>query len=332
MLQRTPTLREIPLIEVGPAFPMATLEAALPRAQALLDAATQGVPPRVLAGLDKVSRSWLARNNNAYLFEIDSIAAKLARPGAYFLSVNYEWGCTCRVAPSPDGTSARLVRVLDWLTPGLGRNVMAAKVASPPGSFVTLTWPGYTGVLQAVAKGRFAAALNQAPMRKAGGGLMPLDWAINKGRVWRMRTGTPAHLLRDVFEQATNYAQARRMLIDTPIASPAIFSLAGLAPGETCVIERTETAAHVHDGPGVAANNWQAAGWKGRPRGENSAGRACRMAAVEPAFDPSLPWLEAPILNARTRLVLVADASSGRFMAQGFEQDGPATAVLEANA
>jgi hypothetical protein len=330
MLDRAPALPDIPIIAVGRAFPMATLEAALPLAHALLDAATKGVPARALAGLDKVSRAWLVRNGNTHLPEIDAIAAKLARPGAYFLSVNYEWGCTCRVAPSPDGTSARLIRVLDWRTPGLGRSIMAARVDGAAGPFTTLTWPGYTGVLQAVAPGRFATALNQAPMRRAGGGFMPLDWALNKGRVWRMRTGTPAHLLRDVFEQAPDFATARRMLIEVPIAAPAIFSLAGVAANETCVIERTETAAHIHDGPGVAANNWQAPGWQGRPRGNDSAGRACQMSAISMEFTERLPWLEAPILNSRTRLVMIADAKSGKFLAQGFEADGAATAVLQA--
>ncbi len=330
MLPRSPNLPDIPLIKVGSDFPLATLELELPRAHGLLDLATKGVPHRVLSGLDKVSRQWLVRHANAHLVEIDAIALKLARPGAYFLSVNYEWGCTCRVAPSPDRTSARLIRVLDWRTPGLGRNIIAAMVDGAIGPFVTLTWPGYTGVLQAVAKGRFAAALNQAPMRKSGGGFMPLDWALNKGRVWRMPHGTPAHLLRDVFEQAADFATARQMLIELPIASPAIFSLAGLEPNETCVIERGETTAHVHDGPGVAANNWQAPGWQGRARGNDSAGRASRMAAVDTDFNADLPWLDAPILNDRTRLVMIADAKLGRFIARGFEAGSAATTVLEA--
>lgn len=320
------------MVSVAADFPVRTLQSELPRAHALLDLATTGVPVRALRALDKVSRQWLVRHTNAHLGEIDEIARLLSRPGAYFLSVNYEWGCTCRVAPSPDHTSARLVRVLDWRTPGLGRNIMAARVDAAAGPFVTLTWPGYTGVLQAVARGRFAAALNQAPMRKSGGGVMPLDWAINKGRVWRMPHGTPAHLLRAVFEQAPDYAAARRMLTETPIASPAIFSLAGLSPNETCIIERTETGVHVHDGPGVAANNWQAPGWRGRARGNDSAGRACRMAEVPTTFDTDLGWLDAPILNDRTRLVMIADARQGRFLAQGFEAGSAATSVLEAAA
>ena len=91
------------------------------------------------------------------LAEIDEIAARLGRPGGHFLSVNYEWGCTVGVGPSPDGRSARLTRTLDWFTPGLGRYVMAARVAGQAGHFVTLTWPGFVGVLQAMAPGRFSA-------------------------------------------------------------------------------------------------------------------------------------------------------------------------------
>ena len=328
LAQTPPSLPAIPVLTVGRDFPSATLMAELLRAHALLDLATNGVPPRALRMLDFISRKWLLRNANTHLAEIDAIARTLDRPGAYFLSVNYEWGCTCKVGPSPDHASARLIRVLDWRTPGLGRNIIAANVDCDAGSFVTLTWPGYTGVLQGMAPGRFSAALNQAPMRRAGGGFLPLDWAMNKRHVWRMPHGTPAHLLRQAFERAATYQDARRLLIETPIASPAIFSLAGIKPGDTCVIERTELAAHVHDGAGVAANNWQAAGWHGRPRGNDSAGRACQMAAVELSFEDTLPWLQAPVLNSFTRLVVIADAKEGRLIAQGYESDGAATAVL----
>ena len=192
---------EIPVHDVGPPYPLETLELEPARANALIDGATRGVPRAALRALDAVSRRWLAKQDSVHLDEIDAIADRLGRPGAYFLSVNYEWGCTCRVGPSPDGTSARLVRVLDWVTHGLGRHVIAARVAGAAGPFVTLTWPGYTGVLQAMAPGRFSAALNQAPMRRPLGSFY-LDWAVNRGRVWRMPHLTPAHLLREVFETA----------------------------------------------------------------------------------------------------------------------------------
>ena len=320
---------EIPVLSVGAAFPMETLRAELPRAHALFDLATKGVPPRALRALDRASRAWLVRNGNQHLAEIDAIAAKLSQSGVYFLSVNYEWGCTCRVAPSPDRSSARLVRVLDWITPGLGRNFVAARVSgAPAGPFAVLTWPGYTGVLQMKAPGRFSAALNQAPMRKAVG-LFYMDWAANRHRVWNMPYPTPAHLLRTVSEEAETFKDARRMLMERPISTPGIFSLAGVDPSETAVIERTEREARVRDGAHVAANHWESAGWYGHARGLDSPGRARMMSAVAPELDTRFPWLKHPILNDHTRLVFVADAKEGRLVAQGYERDGPATEPLE---
>jgi hypothetical protein len=321
-------LLSIPVFDCGPDFPMATLEAFEDRAHDLLNLATHRVPAAALRQLDKVSKAWLEKWQNSHRAEIDAIAERLNRPGAYFFSVNYEWGCTCRVAPSPDRKSARLVRVLDWRTPGLGRNVIAARVAGKSGRYVTLTWPGYTGVLTAMAPGRFSAALNQAPMRKAVG-FYYFDWAANRRRVWNMPHVMPAHLLRDVFEKASTYDEARTLLMEHPISTPAIFSLAGLKPHETVVIERTETEARVHDGAQVAANHWQAAGWTGHPRGHDSAGRAAMMHRIGTELDSGFPWLKPPILNEHTRIVMVSDASDGRLVAQGFEKREPATTKLE---
>jgi hypothetical protein len=321
-------LPSIPVLEVGPAFPMETLEREEARAHALIDGATHNVPRTALRALDAISRRWLAKQDSAHLPEIDAIARRLHRPGAYFLSVNYEWGCTCKVAPSPDGRGARLVRVLDWVTPGLGRYVIAARVAGRAGPFVTLTWPGYTGVLQAMAPGRFAAALNQAPMRKPLGRFY-LDWVVNRARVWRMQHVTPAHLLREVFERAASFAEAKQMLAERTISTPGIFSLVGVAPDETAIIERSEREARVHEGVNAAANHWQAPGWRGHPRGNDSAGRARQMHTVPADLDPRFSWLAPPVLNPTTRIVMIADPREGRLLAQGFEAMDRATAPLE---
>ena len=322
------TLAPIPVLDTGPTFAMETLVAHEARAHALLDLATGPLPSAALRQLDKVSRRWLAKWENAHLPEIDAIAARLARPGAYFLSVNYEWACTCRVAPGPSRKTARLVRVLDWRTPGLGRHVIAARVTGPKGRFVTLTWPGYTGVLTGMAPGRFSAALNQAPMRKAVG-FYVLDWAVSRRRVWTMPHPTPAHLLRSVFESAADFTEARERLTREPISTPAIFSLAGVRASETVVIERTETDARVHVGPNVAANHWEAPGWRGRSRGAQSAERASMMHRIIPNVVPDFSWLQPPILNPTTRVVMVADAAEGRIVAQGYESMRPATAPLD---
>ncbi len=326
--QTDPGLRDIPVMQCSADFPMATLNAHLDRAHALLDLATRRVPATALRHLDSVSKAWLQKWNNAHLPEIEQVATALDRPGAYFFSVNYEWGCTCRVAPAPDHSGARLVRVLDWKTPGLGRHVIAARVAAPAGPYLTLTWPGYTGVLTALAPGRFAASLNQAPMRKAVGNYY-VDWAANRRRVWNMPHPTPAHLLRTVMDEAATFTEACRMLSATAISTPAIYSIAGIRPAETAVIERSETEARIHEGAQVAANHWQTHGWTGHPRGGDSAARAALMHRIPPDFDATFGWLVAPIMNPRTRIAAIMDARSGRLIARGYEDERPATQALD---
>ncbi len=322
-------LAPISVVETGPDFPLATLRAAPDKTHALLDIATRRYPRRLLAGLDRVSRAWLVRWNNEHLDEIDTIARVLGRPGAYFFSINYEWACTCRAVSSPDGRSARLIRVLDWKTPGLGRNIVCAKVnGAPAGPFAVMTWPGYTGVLQVMAPGRFSASLNQAPMRDPTG-LFYLDWAANRRRVWKMPHPTPAHLLRKVAEEARDFDDARRMLSERPISTPAIFTLAGISANETAVIERSEHAARVRSQDAVAANHWDEPGWPGQSRGECSHDRADVMRGTEPHFDRQFAWLQPPVLNEKTRLAMVADAREGRLLARGYEATGPATESLD---
>ena len=332
-IARAGRLPAIPVLDTGPSFALETLEADPVRAHALFDAAIRAVPRPALRLLDDVSRRWLERWDNAHLPEIDAIAARLGRPGAYFLTVQYEWACTCVVKPSPNERSAQLVRVLDWRTPGLGRHVMAARVAGASGRYVTLTWPGFSGVIQGLAPGRFAAAMNQAPMRFAAG-LKPVDWVMARARLWQSPHPTAAHTLRRVFDTAASFAQARDMLANAPIAAPAIFSLAGTAPEQTCVIERTETEARVHDGPAVAANHWQPENpgrydWRGHSRGVDSRGRASQLPGLGATLAPDFRWAKWPVLNPHTRLIMVADAALGRLVAQGYEADGPVTAPLE---
>ncbi|MGE0055732.1 MAG: hypothetical protein AB7S74_16145 [Hyphomicrobium sp.] len=324
-------LPAIPVIETGTDFPIATLVRFRPRANDLFNAATRGYPSRALTLLDKVTRAWLVRHGNAHLSEIDEIAQALGRPGAYFFSVNYEWGCTCRVAPSEDHSSARLIRVLDWRTAGLGRNLVGARVAgASAGPFAILTWPGYSGVLQVMAPQRFSAALNQAPMRKSSG-IYYFDWASGRRRVWGMPHPTPAHVLREVSEHAETFARAKEILCRAPMATPAIFSIAGVKPHELAVIERTETDFRVREGAQVAANHWEAAGWYGHARGINSPGRARMMAGIGADFDSDFGWLAPPILNERTRIAMVADAKTGRMLARGYEHGRAATEALDLN-
>lgn len=325
--QEAPDLPEIERLTVGPDWPLEILENTAGRVHRLLDEATAGYPAVILKIGDAISRRWVERWDKPHLDELRQISARIGRPGTYYFNTSYEWGCTTNAGPSPDGRSTRLMRVLDWPTRGLGRNVLAAQVVGKAGSWITLTWPGYTGVLQGMAPGRFAAALNQGPMAKPIG-LLPVDWAVNRSKVWRSPHMTPAHLLRLVFETAETFEDAKRLMTETPLTGPAIYTLSGVSAHENCVIERKETEAHVIAGPACAANDWQRPGWFGHVRGDANEQRRQMIAGCTRAFDGGFEWLRPPVWNERTRLAMVADAAEGRLIAQGFETEGPATQVL----
>lgn len=325
---RPDELPDIPVFDVGPDFPIETVHlAGAERGNALLDAATAGIPTIALRAADRVSRAWLNARHSPYLREIDEIASLSKRPGAYFLNVNYEWGCTAAAKPAPGDTSVRLLRVLDWNVNGLGRYVIAARIKSTFGAWVSLTWPGFTGVLQAMAPGRFAAAINQPTIKKRTGAFA-IDWLISKASVWRLPHLQPIHLLRRAFEEAPDFNAARHMLELTPICTPVIYTLAGLRPHEACVIERREASACVLGEPVCAANEWQNFDWhQGHFSAFENARRLTTMQGLPGTFDLGrLPW---PIVNSETRLALVADPAQGRMIAQGYESDGPATRPLE---
>jgi hypothetical protein len=274
---------------------------------------------------DARSRAWLMRAESPYAAEVERVAQALGAPGAYFLNLSYEWGCTCAVGPDPDGRGWRLLRTLDWPLDGLGRHLVAHKRATPHGPSIDLTWPGFAGTVQGFAPGRFAVALNQAPMLRHGLPL-PLDWALNRVRVGRSRALPPTHLLRRALETAPDFAAARRMLAETPICLPAIFSLAGLEDG--CVIERTENDSHVHPGPACVTNHWRSPRFRGTARRSESEARLAAMDRLAPEGGSDFAWLVPPILNPTTRLALWANPALGRLEAQGHEADGPATKQL----
>ncbi len=317
----------IPVLEAGDNWCLESLKKETDRTHALIEGAAKRYPDFLLKYGDKRSRNWLKKNNNPYLDEIDLVAEHIKRPGAHFLNVSYEWGCTSKAAPDPEHRSARLIRVLDWPDKGLGSHVIALRIQNPLGEWVSLTWPGYSGVLQAVAKGRFAIGLNQAPMETTTG-IYPIDWLINRHNVWHNSFLPPAHLLRFVFENVKNYKEAKHILSVTPIATPAIFVMSGIGPDEACVIERKTEEYHILKGPNAAANAWQKLDWTGNFRGEENENRTSMMDKQHSCLEQDFSWLQPPVLNEKTRLALIADASTGELIAQGFEADGPATQIL----
>jgi hypothetical protein len=287
---------------------------------------------------DRCSRRWLERTDSPYLAEIDHCAQVVGMSGAHALNAAYEWACTTGAFATGDDVT--LLRVLDWGFPELGSRVVVLRADSPAGEYFNMTWPGFTGSVNGLAPGRFAAAINIAPMRKHGLTMLG-DWVRNQQIVRQPGGVPPAHLLRFAFENAKDFAAAKLLLAEAPVCAPVIYTLAGTKPGEGCIIERIEKDAFVRelgDNRSVTTSNHfhtaalvqQRHGW--RPRGVDSHGRYAQSCTIIPeqlAAARDFEWLAPPMLNWETRLAIIANAKTGRLLVQGFEGDDRVTEVFQ---
>jgi hypothetical protein len=331
-------LPSIPVIDLRDGGPPRHAELNSDRARSLRDACL-GFFPRaampLVPMLDWASRRWLARSRSPYLPEIAQIASTLEFSGVWLLNASYQWGCTSR-AFEQDGMPW-LIRTLDWPFRGLGRHAEVARMRGAAGEFFSVTWPGYVGALTALAPSRFAACVNQAPMRRhtAHRWLRAYDLAVNAVAVWRSGDLMPPdQLLRQTFELCSDFAAARHVLESVPVSRPVIYVLIGCAPGERCVIERTETGFATREHETSAANDWVPcqAGWEGRigtrrffiSTFADAAGysRARRESLIEWAgacASPGFDWVREPVLNPYTRLAVAMCPARGILRAIGYE-------------
>jgi hypothetical protein len=119
-----------------------------------------------------------------------------------------------------------------------------------------------------------------------------------------------------------------------PIARPVIFTLVGCAPGERCVIERTEQACVTRVDDTVAANDWlqPAKPWEARVAAHllftasyeeaASRNRARREALGSCSRDfgcTDFAWVLPPVLNPFTRCAVQACPALGRLSVLGYE-------------
>ena len=330
-------LAPVPVVDVRNGGPLRHATERRARARALRDACICWLP-RVAAGLlpaiDSVTRRWLLQSRSSYAEEVKAIAAELDFSGIWFLNGCYQWGCTALAREQAGGSW--LARTLDWPFPGLGRHVEIAHMQGHAGEFYNVTWPGYVGVLTASAPGRFAACINQAPMwrRTSLPWLRPYDIALNLRHTWQISHIPPDHLLRDVFETCTTFAEAKHRLETTPIARPVIYILAGCHPHERCVIERTLDGFSSRTDDTCAANDWYLSQPRWEPRvaaeafftrtgeeaAENSRTRRDQLAVWAGAFGTEFDWVTPPVLNSQTRVAVEMCPASGAVRVTGFEQ------------
>ena len=331
-------LVSIPVVDVRDGGPVRHAREGRERALALRNAALAWFPPgmRSMAPLlDRVSRYWLTRAQAPYVDEVRAIAAVLGFSGIWFMNQSYQWFCTALARD--EGGAPWLARTLDWPFPGLGRYAEIARMQGPGGEFFSVTWPGFVGVLTAMAPGRFAAAINQAPLRRRAQSrwLRPYDLMLNStNTLFRVRAMPPDQLLRRAFETARDFAQARHLLETTPIARPVIYTLAGCRPGERCVIERTEASFNTRLDELGAANDWLQGlpSWEGRTNAskvltcsyqeaaEHSRLRREGLASWRGSFErDSFDWVERPVLNPYTRIAIEMNPARGILRAVGYE-------------
>jgi hypothetical protein len=336
-------LPAIPVIDIRHGGPADHARQRIDAARALRTACLDLLPAPLHAALpllDRAARRSLERSGSPYVAEVGRIAEILDRSGVWLLNASYQWACTALARE--EARVPWLIRTLDWPFRGLGRHVEVARMRGEAGEFFNVTWPGYVGALTAMAPARFAACLNQAPLRRRfhHRWLRLCDLAANAVATWADKGRLPPdQLLRLVFERCGDYGAARRMLESTPVARPAIFTLVGCAAGERCVIERTETdfVTRAHDTS--AANDWvpQRPHWEGRigirrfltSTYEDATSYSCaRRAALAgwggPMTDRSFGWLSAPVLNPYTRLAVALCPASGTLRVVGYDDVGAA--------
>lgn len=327
-------LVDIPLVAVGD-FP-AIARQERERCLAVKRSSTFGVPDFLLSIPDRISRWWLRRQGNPYLAEMDSIRQEVGA-GVYLLNSSYEWGCTT------SAVGGVLRRTLDWLYHGLGRHVVVAKQESGFGPWYHVTWPGSVGVLTALCPGRFAIAINQAPLALTSSWL-PVNHLAALGRVAMMRDAIPImHLVRQICEHCADLDQALARLADpaVTIPKPAFVTLAGQRGGQPygVVVERLAGSRgdhRCHDSCPIVANDWLSSDLTGFPRGHGrtrrhlTADNRARRESLRRFLDQQdsgsavadpFAWVTPPVRNSLTRLAVVMDSQAGTLSLIGYERD-----------
>lgn len=334
-------METVPIVDLREGGPPAHAGQRREQALALRSACLGWLPcGGLLAWLaDPLARWWLRRSASPLVGEIEAIARTMGRPGIWLLHGAYAIGCTALADESADGPVLR--RTLDWPFPGLGRLVEVTRQRGEAGEFLNVTWPGFAGVLTAVAPGRFAASINQAPMRRrtTAGWLLWLDYVLNAlAAFFSSGRPPPEHSLRVAFETCATFDEACRFLETTPVARPVLFLVTGCAPGERVLIERDGDDARLYGDRTVVANAWRdrSDGWRPRVCGEgtpveNNHRRVAAMAACTGAHPPDLAWATAPVVNACTRVAAEMCAASGRLVVAGWEAEGRVTAITESH-
>ncbi|MCI4395096.1 hypothetical protein PGIGA_G00176490 [Pangasianodon gigas] len=101
--------------------------------------------------------------------------------------------------------------------------------------FKSTNFAGYVGMLTGIQPHVFTLTMNER-FSLDGGYIGILEWILGKrDGMWM------SFLTRSVLENATSYAEAKKLLSDTKLLAPAYFILGGNRSGEACIITRSRT-------------------------------------------------------------------------------------------
>lgn len=135
-------------------------------------------------------------------------------------------GCSAGVINSKEHGPVH-VRNLDWGIDGLGEMTRVVHMNSKFGPYVSVTFPGFIGVLSGMAPNRFSISLNWAPPPE------------KKPSLAGVRLSPPI-AIRYVLENAETYQDAVKMLSEIKLTCSASFVVCGVHENEGAVVERWE--------------------------------------------------------------------------------------------
>lgn len=255
------------------------------------------------------------RQNNPFIDELVGLH-NLGRL-LYPMNGSLEYGCTA--GANLQRRKPVLWRALDWPWDGMGNHLLVVKMPSPYGVWVNVTWPNFVGTATALAPGRFALAVNQAPS------LLHFAQQLQRMRVLKSPHLSPLHFARKVMSEAPDFATAKQMLQTHKLNTTAIFTLVGCATDEICVIEHMGVRSATvlpHDGVVVAANHWQGfTPIRVKTRAESKERLGCMRDHLHLPHLHGFDWLVPPVLNSETRVAVEACPATGTLKVRGVENE-----------
>lgn len=297
---------------------------------------------RYIRQLDRLGRNWLGRNDAGYMSEIDAVARHTNLPGAYILNLAYEVDllCTCNITEQ-EGQGPLMQRTLDWGFTTMGSTVLVAERAGMCGNYYDVTWPAMAGSLTVLCPGRFAIALNQAPMDLLYGKRESTAKLFNTLRgLFRSGRTPPLQLVRKICDSARDFDGAIALLRNALVTKECLISLVGPSAGQMARIEigKNGGVPIVTMGAGAFANDWivHDPRWLPRPcadgfpnsKEENDLRAAMIQKYKSAPNQTHFGWLEAPILNKYTAIAVEISVRDNSLRLIGFEKEKAVTNEL----